>query len=47
MKATLADLLARLFKRPQPIYGPRIFLCRSWLEKQTEEAIWKRNFKLD
>jgi hypothetical protein len=36
-----------LFARRKPIFGSAIFQQQSWLSKQVNEAIWKRNFYLD
>lgn len=44
----MKSLFQKLFRKNNPpIYGPRIFLARSWLEKQIDEAIYKRSFNLD
>jgi hypothetical protein len=37
----------RLFNRSQSQYGPNIFRQQSWLDKQVEEAQWKRRFLVD
>lgn len=37
-----------LFKRkPKSVYGIRIFQQQSWLDKQVQEAQWKRRFLVD
>ena len=43
----MKTILNLLFPRRAPIYGPRIFLQRTWLEKQVDEAIYRRSFKLE
>jgi len=39
----LLQKIKSLFTRRKPIYGAAIFKQRSWLEKQVEEELYKRN----
>jgi len=40
-------ILALFRRNKQPVYGSRIFHQRSWLSRQVDEAVFKRNFHLD
>lgn len=33
--------------KQKPVYGSRIFEYRSWLTRQVDEAVWKRQYNLD
>jgi len=41
MKA-LNALLSLFIKQPKSVYGPQIFVPKSWLTKQVEEAQYKQ-----
>lgn len=38
----LLTLIKKLFTHRKPIYGAAIFKQRSWLEKKSEEELYKR-----
>ena len=45
---TLLNKIVSLFlQKQEPMYGIRIFQQQSWLEKQVQEAQWKRRFLVD
>lgn len=41
----IVSLLAN--RKRKPVYGIRIYQHQSWLDKQVEEAQWKRRFLVD
>jgi hypothetical protein len=43
----MKNLFKKLFARRQPKYGAAIFQQKSWLDKQVEEALYKKSFFLD
>jgi hypothetical protein len=44
----LLDQIISLFVTKQkPVYGIRIFQQQSWLDKQVQDAQWKRRFLVD
>lgn len=38
----LLQKIKNLFTRRQSVYGPKIFTQRSWLDRQVDDAIYKR-----
>lgn len=38
----LLTLIKKLFTRRKPVYGAKIFVQRSWLDRQVDDAIYKR-----
>ena len=40
-------ILSLFLQKQEPMYGIRIFQQQSWLEKQVQEAQWKRRFLVD
>lgn len=38
----LLQKIKSLFIRRKPVYGPKIFQQRSWLDRQVDDAIYKR-----
>jgi len=38
----LLQKIKSLFTRRKPVYGPKIFQQRSWLDRQVDDAIYKR-----
>lgn len=38
----LLTLIKKLFTRRKSVYGAKIFVQRSWLERQVDDAIYKR-----
>lgn len=38
----LLTLIKNLFTRRKPVYGAKIFTQRSWLDRQVDDAIYKR-----
>lgn len=45
---TLLNKIVSLFlQKQEPMYGIRIFQQQSWLDKQVQEAQWKRRFLVD
>jgi hypothetical protein len=44
----LINRILSLFTRNRkPVYGARIFQQQSWLDKQVQDAQWKRRFLVD
>jgi hypothetical protein len=40
-------ILNLFIRRRQPVFGPRIFQQQTWLDKQVQESLRKRNLNLD
>jgi hypothetical protein len=40
-------ILSLFTRNRKSIYGPRIFEQQSWLDKEVQEAQWKRRFLID
>ena len=38
----IINKLISLFSKKKPVYGPKIFMQRSWLERQIDDAIYER-----
>jgi len=38
----IINKLINLFSKKKPVYGPKIFMQRSWLERQIDDAIYER-----
>lgn len=38
----LLQKIKSLFTRRKPVYGAKIFTQRSWLDRQVDDAIYKR-----
>jgi hypothetical protein len=43
----LIKLLNAIREQPEPKYGWGIFEQQTWLEKQVDEAIYRRSFRVD
>jgi hypothetical protein len=43
----LLNHIISFFSKKQPVYGARIFEQQSWLDKQVQDAQWKRRFLVD
>jgi hypothetical protein len=39
---TIINKLINLFSKKKPVYGPKIFIQRSWLDRQVDDALYKR-----
>lgn len=44
---TLINKIKSLFQPKQFTLSPKVFECRSWLDKQVDDALWKRHNQLD
>jgi hypothetical protein len=38
----IINKLINLFSKKKPVYGPNIFVQRSWLDRQVADALYKR-----
>jgi hypothetical protein len=47
LKKAFATIKAMLPQKKKSVFGPRIFQARTWLDKEVEDAIWKKQFNLD
>jgi hypothetical protein len=46
MKNNIKKLIKRFRNKRESVYGPAIFHVRPWLDKEVDEQLHKRAFKL-
>ena len=46
MKDTINKLINHFTNKRKPVYGPAIFHVRPWIDKEIDEQMYKRAFRL-